>query len=172
MIVVEHLVGQLREEYDIILSAITFAQKGILLPQIITPEDIIEAFQQSQSTLPTDLSLHSTARVAYRHVLTDTVDIDVFLNDNILWYILRIPLVRSVVYNLYKLIPFPTKVRNSEDTFVFISSEENYLLMDTLKQTYAKLSDLQVSKCNTISPELGMRKQVFPLENHTFTSGM
>jgi hypothetical protein len=32
MIIVEHLVSQLREEYDIILSAITFAQKGILLP--------------------------------------------------------------------------------------------------------------------------------------------
>jgi hypothetical protein len=38
MIIAEHLVSQLRQEYDIILSAITFAQKGILLPQIITPE--------------------------------------------------------------------------------------------------------------------------------------
>jgi hypothetical protein len=165
MIIVEHLVSQLREEYDIILSAITFAQKGILFPQIITPEDIIEAFQQSQSILPTDLSLPSTARVAYKHVLMDIVDIDVFLNDNILGHILRIPLVHCVVYNLYKLIPFPTKVRNSEDTFVFISSEENYLLMDTLKQIYAKLSDLQVGKCKTISPELRMCKQVFPLKS-------
>jgi hypothetical protein len=95
----------------------------------------------------------------------DIVDIDVFLNDNILVYILRIPLVHSVVYNLYKLIPFPTRVRNSEDTFVFISSEEDYLLMDTLKQMYAKLSDLQVSKCKTISPELRMCKQALPLKS-------
>jgi hypothetical protein len=165
MIIAEHLVSQLRKEYDIILSAITFAQKGILLPQIVTPEDITEAFQLSQSTLPTGLSLPSTARVAYKHVLMDIVDIDVFLNDNILGYILRIPLVHSVVYNLYKLMPFPTKVRNSEDTFVFISSEEDYLLLDTSKQIYAKLSDLQASKCKTISPELRMCKQAFPLKS-------
>jgi hypothetical protein len=162
VIVVEYLVSQLPEECDIILSAITFAQKGILLPQIITPEEIIEAFQKSQSILPTELSLPSTARVANEHVLMDVVDIDVFLNDNILGYILRIPLVHSIVYNLYKLIPFPTKVGYSE---------EDYLLMDTLKQRYAKISDLQVSKCKTISPELRMCKQVFPLKIHTFTSG-
>jgi hypothetical protein len=88
-----------------------------------------------------------------------------FLNDNILGYILRTPLVHSVVYNLYKLIPFPTKVRNSMDTFVFISSEEDCLLMDTLKQMCAKLRDLQVSKCKTVSPELRMCKQVFPLKS-------
>jgi hypothetical protein len=61
--------------------------------------------------------------------------------------------VHSVVYNLYKLIQFPTKIKNSEDTFVFVSSEEDYLLMDTLKQMCVKLSDLQVSKCKIISPE-------------------
>lgn len=30
MIIIEHLISQLREDYDIILSAIIFAQKGIL----------------------------------------------------------------------------------------------------------------------------------------------
>jgi hypothetical protein len=69
----------------------------------------------------------------------DIVDIDVFLNDNIFGYILRIPIVHSVVYNLYNLIPFPTKVRNSENTFVFISSEEDYLLMDTLNKCMLNL---------------------------------
>jgi hypothetical protein len=165
MIIVEHSVSQLWEEYGMILSAITFAQKGILLLQIITPEDIIEAFQKSQSILPTDLSLPSTARVAYKHVLMGIVDIDVFLNDNILGYILRIPLVHSVDYNLYKPILSPTNVKNSENTFVFISSEEDYFFMDNLKQMYAKLSDLQVSKCKTISPHFRMCKQVFPLKS-------
>jgi hypothetical protein len=133
MIIIEHVISQLKENYDIILSAIIFAQKGILSPQIITPEDIIEVFQKSHSILPPDLSLPSTARVAYDHGLMDFIDINVFINDNVLGYILRIPLVHSVVYNLYKLIPFPTRVQNSEDTFVFIGSEKDYLLMDTRK---------------------------------------
>jgi hypothetical protein len=165
MIVAEYLVSQLPEEYGIILPAIIFAQKGILLPKIITPEDIIQAFQKSQSIFPADLSLPYTARVAYKHVLIDIIDIDVFLNDNILGYILRNPLVHGAVYNLYKLIPFHTNVKNSEDTFVFIRSEGDYLLMDILKQMCVKLSDPEASKCKTISPEWLMCKQVFPLKS-------
>jgi hypothetical protein len=65
MIIIEHLVGQLKEGYGTLLFAITFAQKGILSPQIITPRDIIRAFQNSHSILPRDLSLPTTARVAY-----------------------------------------------------------------------------------------------------------
>jgi hypothetical protein len=87
-----------------------------------------------------------------------------FLND-ILGYILKIPLVHSAVYNLNKLIPFPTKVKNSEDTFVFTGSEEDYLLMDTLKQMYVKLSELELRKCKIISPEWRTYKQVFPLKS-------
>jgi hypothetical protein len=83
MIIVENLVSQLREEYDLTLSAMNFAQKGILLLQIITSEGIIAAFQKFQLILPPDLSLPSTARVAYKHVLMDIVDIYMFLSDNI-----------------------------------------------------------------------------------------
>jgi hypothetical protein len=62
------------------------------------------------------------------------IDIDVFLNDNVWGYVLKIPLRNSAVYNFYKLIPFPTKVNNSENTFVFIESERDFLMIDTLKR--------------------------------------
>jgi hypothetical protein len=139
MVVTENLMSQLREDCEIILSAIIFAQKGTLLPQVITRENIIQAFQKSHSVFPADLSLPTTASVACEYVLMVIIDTDVFLIDNILGYILRIPLVNSVVYNLYKMIPFPTKVKNSRDTFVFIGTEKNYLLMDTLKQSMLNL---------------------------------
>jgi hypothetical protein len=64
IILIEHFIGQLKEEYDII-----FAQKGILSPQIITPGYVIRASQNSHSILPRDLLLLTTARVAYEHVL-------------------------------------------------------------------------------------------------------
>jgi hypothetical protein len=73
----------------IILPAIIFAQKGILLLQIITSEDIIEAFQNSHSILSSDLSLPSTARLAYEHVLMNIIDIDMCVINSILGYVLR-----------------------------------------------------------------------------------
>jgi hypothetical protein len=39
MIIIEHLIGQLKEGHDTLLFAIIFAQEGILSPQIITPGD-------------------------------------------------------------------------------------------------------------------------------------
>jgi hypothetical protein len=47
MIIIEHLIGQLKEVYGIILFAIIFAQEGILSPQIITNGYVIRAFQDS-----------------------------------------------------------------------------------------------------------------------------
>jgi hypothetical protein len=41
MIVTDYLRSHLREDHNIILSAVIFAQKGMLLPQIITPRDIM-----------------------------------------------------------------------------------------------------------------------------------
>ena len=63
-------------------------------------------------------------------------DVDVFLNDSVLGYVVRIRLVNTVVLSVYKLTQFPTRIKNSEDTFPFIGSEKDYLLMDTLKQMY------------------------------------
>jgi trehalose-6-phosphate synthase len=36
-IIIDHLIGQLKEGYDTLLFAIIFAQKGIISTQIITP---------------------------------------------------------------------------------------------------------------------------------------
>jgi hypothetical protein len=132
---------------------IILAQKGILSPQIITPGDIIRASQNSHSILPRDLSLPTTARVAYKEVLMKIIDIDMFLNDNVLGYVINLPLVNSAVYNLYKLIPFPTKVNNSENAFVFIENEKDFLMRDTLKQIYVKPDELELDKCKVISPD-------------------
>jgi hypothetical protein len=94
-----------------------------------------------------------------------TLDVDVFLNDNVLGYILKIPLVNSDVYNLYKLIPYPTKVNNTERTFAFIESERDFLMIDILKQVYVKLHELELDECKFVSPDWSVYKQIFPLKS-------
>jgi hypothetical protein len=53
MIIIEHLIGQLKEGYDTLLFAITIAQKGILAPRIITPGDIIKILSEIPLDYPT-----------------------------------------------------------------------------------------------------------------------
>lgn len=57
------------------------------------------------------------------------------------------------MYNLYRLIPFPTKVNDSENNFVFMESDKDYLIVDSMKQVYVKLNDLELDKCEDISPD-------------------
>jgi hypothetical protein len=143
LIITEHLIGQPKKNFDISLAAIIFAKKEIPSPQITTLGDIIRAFQNSHSILPRDLSLTIIARVAYEHVLMKIIDIDVFLNDNVLGNVLKKRFLNSAaVYNLYKLILFPTEVNNSENTSVFVESEKDYFMPDAVKQVNVKLNEL------------------------------
>jgi hypothetical protein len=103
--------------------------------------------------------------VAYEHVLLKIIVIAVNINDNVLGYVLKIPLVNSDVYNLYKLIPFPTKVNNSENAFVYIESEKEFLMIETLKQVYVKLNELELDECKVMSPDWRVCKQTFPLKS-------
>jgi hypothetical protein len=50
--------------------------------------------------------------------------------------------VNRVVYNLYQLIPFPTSVKNSQNTFVIMGSEKDHLFWTRWKKMYVKLSEL------------------------------
>jgi hypothetical protein len=93
------------------------------------------------------------------------IDIEVFLNENVLGYILKIPLVNSDMYNLYKLIPFPTKVNDSENTFVYIESERGFLMIDTMKQMYVNLNEQELDECKIISPARRVCTQAFPLKS-------
>ena len=70
------------------------------------------------------------------------ITVDVFVNDNFLGHVSRTPLVNSVVYNLYKPIPFPARIKNSHNTFVIVGRENDCLLMDMLGKIYLTFRNL------------------------------
>ena len=71
----------------------------------------MRALHNSHSSFPPDLSLRSTAKVAYEHLLMNIIDTDVFL---------RTPLVNGFVCILYQRTPFPTKVKDTNHTSVHV----------------------------------------------------
>jgi hypothetical protein len=99
----------------------------ILSTIILTETDFITVNNNTE-TLKIFHSLLPKARVAYKHALMNVINNDVFVNDHVLGYVLRAPLVNSVVYNLYKLNPFPTRVKNSQNTFEIMGRDKDYLL--------------------------------------------
>ncbi|PNF16823.1 hypothetical protein B7P43_G17022 [Cryptotermes secundus] len=47
----------------------------------------------------------------------------------------------------------------------FIGSEEDFLMIDTLKQVYVKLNELELDECKVISPDWLVCKQTFPVKS-------
>jgi len=80
------------------------------------------------------------------HVVPNITDDNVFINDSVLGQVLRVSLVNTVIFSVYYLTQFLTRVKNSDDTFLCMRSEEDSLLMDTLIQMYNKLHDLELSE--------------------------
>jgi hypothetical protein len=99
------------------------------------------------------------------HVVTNITDDDVFIDDSVLGQVLRISLVNTVVFSVHKLTQFLTMIKNNDDTFHCIRSEEDCLLMDTLIQMYSKLNNIELSELEIISPDWRVFYKTFPLKS-------
>ena len=162
LIQLNRAMAEIRQDYEIILSAITNAQKGILQPHVVTPAEIIKVMDESREQIPKDLHLPFPLSVAYGSVILKLIDFDVFMCDKFLAYVIRIPLTDHIKYNVYKVIPFPIEI---ETKYVFIQPEKNYLFMDVAKRYYCKLDENDIGKCKVINDFWMVCKQGYPIKS-------
>jgi hypothetical protein len=157
-------IDECRREYEILIDAIINSQKGVLQQQIITPAQIMKHMKASQADMPPELSLPLPMSAAYHHLFLRIVDFDVFLKENFLVYIIRLPLTNSINYNVHHVLPLPIQVRNTESKFIFLLLERKYLLMDTAKQYFARLRADELTHYKSISSRRRVCKQTQPLQ--------
>lgn len=157
------LIRDVRQDYEMILDAIISAQKGILQPQIISPAKIIKLVKDGITDMPSDLSLPIPLSVAYGSVLLKLIDYDVFLHDNVLGYVIRLPLTDNVKFNVYNVHPLPIATKDSVTTYTFILPDKEYLLIDTVKQYYVKIDKSELDKCKVLTSQWRVCKQNYPI---------
>ena len=135
----ERAISERRREYNILIDAIMNSQKGVLQPHIITPAQIVKQMKASQADIPSELSIPIPLSPTYQNLIVNIIDFDVFIRDNFLVYVNRLPLTDHVNYNVYHVLPLPIKIKNTDTRFTFILPESEYLLVDIAKQFYARL---------------------------------
>jgi len=160
----ERALGECRREYNILIDAIMNSQKGILQPHIITPAQIMKQLKASQADIPSDLSLPIPMSATYQNLIVNIIDLDVFVKDNFLVYVIRLPLTNHVNYNLYHVLPLPIKIKDTDTRFTFILPEYEYLLMDVAKRYYARLKVNEIKECKLISSHYRVCKQNSPVQ--------
>jgi len=118
----------------------------------------------SQADIPSELSLSIPLSATYQKLILNIIDLDVFINNNFLVYVIRLPLTNHVNYNLYHVIPLPIKIKNTDNKFTFIIPEPEYLLMDVAKRYYTKLKVSELKECKLISYHHRICKQTGPVQ--------
>jgi hypothetical protein len=152
-----------RREYEILIEAIVNSQKCILQPHITTPAQILKQMKASQSDLPSDLTLPIPVSAAYQNLVLRIIDIDAFLKDDYLVYVIRLPLTNSVK-SVYHVLPLPIKIKDTVSKFTFILPEREYLLMDVVKQYYTRLRVDEFNDCKVIINNHYVCKQNYPVQ--------
>jgi len=119
----ERALSECRREYDILIDAILNSQKGILQSHIITRAQIMKQLKTSQADIPSERSLPIPLSATYQNLIVNMIDLDVFIKNNFLVYVICLPLTNHVNYNLDHMLPLPIKIRNTDNRFSFIIPE-------------------------------------------------
>jgi ribosomal protein L10 len=135
----ERALDECKKEYNILIDAIINSQKGILQPHIMTPDQIVKQMKASLADIPSELSLPIPLIATYQGLIVNMIDLDVFIRNKYLVYVIRLPLTNHINYNLYHVLPLPIKIKGTNTSFTFIIPEREYLLMDVAKRYYARL---------------------------------
>ncbi|XP_046382338.1 uncharacterized protein LOC124153285 [Ischnura elegans] len=156
-------IGELSYQYNAVIDSLINAQKGVLQPQIISPEEIMTMFDKHKADIPKDLTLPFPQSVAYRSKLLKMLELDVFLSNHVLGYVISIPLSNLVRFNVYHVIPLPIKINGTSMKFIFIQPEREYLLLDKSGRYVTKLSREDFADCKLVSANARLCKQTCPL---------
>lgn len=130
-----------------IINAILFSSQNILHPSIITPRQLFHELANNVRLLDDDKQFPVPLEISSMHVIMNVSNVVSYFSKNRIIFVLRIPLVCPIVYNLYHALALPTphEAQNPRMYSMLIPSSK-YIAMTRDKTRYCTLDDLNVCK--------------------------
>lgn len=153
--------SQYRQENQAILDCVISAQAGQLHPYIMSPQKLISELQKISTYKQVNFPIMPTLENA--HELIKVISLDAFYKSDNLVFVLSIPLVEILEFNIYKLTPLPVPSRKNDFKYVFIQPHAKYLAINDVKQRYITFNDVQYAKCIKMNSELFICRQEQPI---------
>lgn len=121
-----------------LLNIILYSQNVILHPLVLSPKSLIRHLIKYSINLPKGSSFPVPLTHHYSHDLYKSMSPKVFYLNYKLHFVLHIPLVSDIPYSLVKMTSLPMRINEEKCShlFSFISPENPYLVIDSLKQNY------------------------------------
>jgi hypothetical protein len=154
---------EVKNKYEIIIQSCLSAKSGIIQPQVLSPNHIIQILKSSQDSFLRDLQVPVPLSEAYAYLHINILSVDVYIVRSNLVCVVRVPLATHYVYDVYRVLPVPIKVNDTKSKYTFIQPEKEYILIDSTKQYYVKFRQEDVRKCRKMNNKQIICEQNFPL---------
>lgn len=155
------ILNQLQFEVMTITNAILLAKKGILHPAILTPVRVIKELKQIYHSLPHGLEFPIPLDPLNANLLFNVINLQVYVENKRLIYIINTPLVETKLFNFYKISPFPKLITNNE--YILIQPSSKFVALDESKQHFITLSEIEYNNCLKIFENKFICKQQKPI---------
>lgn len=136
---------------DTILNSILFAKANILHPYVITPKKLYNELSNNSrlkrtTEFPVSLTLQNI------HTIIDLSKLTVYYYNNKLMFIIQVPLMYPIKFNLYKNLPLPTpRDTNQFLTYVLIHPSKLYVAVTDDRLSYVLLDS--ISECKHVNSD-------------------
>jgi hypothetical protein len=161
---------EVRDVYDTVIQVYLHGKSEIMQPQVLSPIRLMQILEMSKDSFPRYLEIRVALSEAYAYVLFDTVSVDVYFVEHNLVYSVRVPLVMHSVFDVFRIIPFPSQVKGTDGRFTLIQPQKEFILIDSTKGVYAKLEQKDIQLCKQIHLKTLICKQDFPLSSSHSTT--
>jgi hypothetical protein len=118
----------LQRNLDMLIDSVIHAQKGVLQPQIISPAIFMESLIKSALAFPKDTTLPFPMSKDSTHLLIRLCDLQAYIKNGILGYVILLPLVNRCTLDIYKLIPITISLNRNQ--FLYIETGKPFLWID------------------------------------------
>ncbi|KAL0893196.1 hypothetical protein ABMA27_014810 [Loxostege sticticalis] len=133
-----------------VLNAILFSKANILHPSVITPTNLLNELSKHNHLINKRLDFPVPLNIETIHTIIDVSTLTSYYYNKRIVFIIQVPLISSIKYSVYKLIPLPTPPdQNNPNTFALIHPTKSYLAITDDRLNYALLDDLR--DCSKIS---------------------
>jgi hypothetical protein len=146
---------------DLLLDSIVHAQTGVIQPQIVPPQLLLNSLQESQLFFPRDTIPPFPLNKDSTGVVYKVCETKVYIKNNKLSYVISTPLVNKGEFRVYYFVPVPLQINKGK--LAYIKTVKSILCVDSGRQYYYFSSEAELQKCKEPTKNKYVCKQEKPL---------
>ncbi|XP_069361220.1 uncharacterized protein [Maniola hyperantus] len=146
---------------DTVINAILFSKVNVLHPSVLSPVKLYDELSKHRNSINKGLDFPVALSIENIHTIIDISKLVSYFYNNKIVFVIQIPLVSPVKYNVYKTIPLPTPhyegqsksfalIKPTKPYLAITDDRLNYVLLDTLRDCTILNSENSICKLESI----------------------